>query len=394
LDNIIIRRIDMTRVAVVGVGISKFGVRKGVSLRELAFESFKEALADAQIEKDEIQSVITACASDEFAMALQPGAPVQEYLGLNPKPHFRVEAACASGSMAVRSGWMTIQSGLADIVLVNGVEKMTEVSTARATEIMGKAGDSIWEYPFGMSFPGYYAMLASNYLATYKESDRTDLARIAVKNHYYGTLNPKAHMQKIVTEEQALTGFMVAYPLRLHDCSLISDGASSVILASEKVAKRFENPVWITGLGAGSETHDIGRRKSLTSLESACVAADQAYKMAAITPKDVDVAVVHDCFTIAELIAYEDLGFCKRGEASILIRNKETYLDGRIPVNVDGGLKAKGHPVGATGVAMTAEIVKQLRRECGERQVKGAKIGLSHNVGGSGQFVAVHIYEV
>jgi len=351
----------MSKVAIVGVGISKFGNRKGVSLRELAFEAFKEAVEDAKIEKEEIQSVITACASDEFAMSLQPAAQIQDYLGLNPRPHFRTEAACASGSMAVRSGWMTIQSGLADIVLVNGIEKMTEVSTARATEIMGKGGDTLWEYPFGMSFPGYYAMLATNYLATYKDSERSDFAKVAVKNHYYGTLNPKAHMQKIVTEEQAMNGLMVAYPLRLHDCSLISDGAASVIMVSEKVAKRFEKPVWITGLGAGSETHDIGRRKSLTSLESACVAAEQAYKMAGITPKDVDVAVVHDCFTIAELIAYEDLGFCGRGEAPMLIRNKETYLGGRIPVNVDGGLKAKGHPVGATGVAMTAEIVKQLR---------------------------------
>jgi len=384
----------MSKVAIVGVGISKFGNRKGVSLRELAFEAFKEAVEDAKIEKEEIQSVITACASDEFAMSLQPAAQIQDYLGLNPRPHFRTEAACASGSMAVRSGWMTIQSGLADIVLVNGVEKMTEVSTARATEIMGKGGDTLWEYPFGMSFPGYYAMLATTYLATYKDSERSDFAKVAVKNHYYGTLNPKAHMQKIVTEKQAMNGLMVAYPLRLHDCSLISDGAASVIMVSEKVAKRFEKPVWITGLGAGSETHDIGRRKSLTSLESACVAAEQAYKMAGITPKDVDVAVVHDCFTIAELIAYEDLGFCGRGEAPMLIRNKETYLGGRIPVNVDGGLKAKGHPVGATGVAMTAEIVKQLRGECGERQVKGAKIGLSHNVGGSGQFVAIHVYQV
>ena len=289
---------------------------------------------------------------------------------------------------------MTIQSGLADIVLVNGVEKMTEVSTARATEIMGKGGDSTWEYAFGMSFPGYYAMLATNYLATYEESERSDLAKVAVKNHYYGTLNPKAHMQKIVTEEQAMSGLMVAYPLRLHDCSLISDGAASIIMVSEKVAKKFDKPVWLTGLGAGSETHDIGRRKSLTSLESACVAAEQAYKMAGISPRDVDVAVVHDCFTIAELIAYEDLGFCGRGEAPTLIRNKETYLGGRIPVNVDGGLKSKGHPVGATGVAMTAEIVKQLRGECGERQAKGAKTGLSHNVGGSGQFVAVHVYQV
>lgn len=383
----------MDRVAVVGVGISKFGIRKGVSLRELTFEAFKEAIEDANIEKDEIQAVVTSCVSDEFSLALQPAAQVQDYLGLTPKPHFRVEAACASGSMAVRAGWTTIQSGLADIVLVNGVEKMTEVSTARATEIMSKGGDTAWEYPFGMSFPGYYAMLATSYLARYKEAERSDLAKVAVKNHYYGTLNPKAHMQKLVTEEQAINGFMVASPLNLLDCSMISDGAASIIMVSEKMAKRFNKPVWLTGLGAGSETHAIGTRKSLTSLESACIAAEQAYQMAGITPKDVDVAVVHDCFTIAELIAYEDLGFCGRGKAPLLIRNKETYLEGRIPVNIDGGLKAKGHPVGATGVAMTAEIVKQLRGECEERQVKRAKTGLSHNIGGSGQFAAVHIYE-
>jgi len=384
----------MSKVAIVGVGISKFGIRGGVSLRELAAEALREALEDAGIEKDQIEMVVTGCASDEFALCGQPGAQVQDYLGLNPKPHLRVEAACASGSMAVRVGWMTIQSGLADVVLVNGVEKMTEASTSLATEIMGKFGDSMWEYPFGISFPGYYAMMASSYLATYREAARSDLAKVAVKNHYYGTLNPKAHMQKVVTEEQALSGFVVAYPLRLHDCSLISDGAASVIMVSEKIANRFDKGVWLTGLGAGSETHGIGSRKSLTSLESARVAAQQAYAMAGINAKDVDVAVVHDCFTIAELVAYEDLGFCRPGTAPMLIRDKETYADGRIPVNVDGGLKAKGHPIGATGVAMSAEIVKQLRGECNERQVKDARIGLSHNVGGSGQFVAVHIYEV
>jgi acetyl-CoA C-acetyltransferase len=372
----------------------KFGSRQGTSLRELAAEGFREALEDAGIEKDRIETVVTGCASDEFALCGQPGAQVQDYLGLNPKPHLRVESACASGSMAVRVGWTTILSGLADIVLVNGVEKMTEASTPRATEIMAKFGDSVWEYPFGISFPGYYAMMASSYLAAYKEAARSDLAKVAVKNHYYGSLNRKAHMQKIVTEEQALGGFVVAYPLRLHDCSLISDGAASIIMASEKSAKKFDKVVWLTGLGAGSDTHGIGSRKSLTSLESARVAGQQAYAMAGIGAKDVDVAVVHDCFTIAELIAYEDLGFCEPGRAPMLIRDKETYADGRIPVNMDGGLKAKGHPIGATGVAMSAEIVKQLRGECDERQVKGARIGLSHNVGGSGQFVAVHIYEV
>ncbi|MBN1226697.1 MAG: thiolase domain-containing protein [Deltaproteobacteria bacterium] len=383
----------MARVAIIGVGISKFGVRKGTSMRELAMESYKEAIEDAGVDKDQIKAVIISCASDEFALCGQPGSAVQDYLGLNPKPSLRVEAACASGSMAVRVGWMTIQSGMADIVVVIGVEKMTEVSTERATEIMGKFGDSIWEYPFGLTFPGFYAMLANNYLATYKNANLEDLAKVAVKNHYYGSLNPKAHLQKVVTEQQALEGFIVAYPLRLHDCSLISDGAASIIMANEKLAVKLGKPIWLTGLGSATDRHDIGARKSLTSLEGVRIAAKQAYGMAGIQPEDVDVAVVHDCFTIAELLAYEDLGFCGPGEATMLIREKQTYLDGKIPVNVDGGLKAKGHPIGATGVAMTAEIVKQLRGECGKRQVKGAKIGLSHNVGGSGQFVAVHIYE-
>jgi len=285
-------------------------------LRELAFEAFREAIENAGIENNEIQGAVTACASDEFALSGQPGAAIQEYLGLNPKLHFRVEAACASGSVAVRSGWMTIKSGLADIVLVNGTEKMTGISTARVTEIMEKFGDTTWEYPFALSFPGYYAMLASNYLASYKDSKQNDFAKVAVKNHYYGTLNPKAHMQKTITEEQAISGFVVAYPLRLHDCSLISDGASSIIMVSEKLAKKFDKPIWLTGMGCSSETHAIGRRKSLTSLESVCVAAEQAYKMAGIGPKDLDVAVVHVCFTIAELIAYEDLGFCGRGEGT------------------------------------------------------------------------------
>jgi len=287
---------------------------------------------------------------------------------------------------------MNIVSGLADIVLVVGVEKMTEVPTSVATEIMGRAGDAIWEYPFGTTFPGYYAMIANAHMATYGTTEE-QLAMVAVKNHYYGSLNPYAQMQKEVTLEKAITSFTVAYPLKLFDCSLITDGAAAVLLASEEKAKALsKKPVWIAGLGCATDAMRLGDRKSMTSLEASREAARAAYKMAGIGPSDVNVATVHDCFTIAEIVAYEDLGFCEKGEGGKLIEAKETYVGGRIPVNVDGGLKSKGHPLGATGVSMAVEISKQLRGEAGPRQVKNAQIGLTHNVGGSGQISLVHIF--
>ena len=283
-------------------------------------------------------------------------------------------------------------SGLADVVLVVGAEKMTEVPTSIATEIMGKAGDSIWEYPFGTTFPGYYAMIANAHMAEFGTTEE-QMAMVSVKNHYYGSLNPFAHMQKEITLEKALTSFTVAYPLKLYDCSLITDGAAAVLLASEERAKAIsKKPVWMVGLGLATDTLRLGDRKSLTSISAAREAAKTAYKMAGAGPSDIDIATVHDCFTIAEIVAYEDLGFCERGEGGKLIEAKETYVGGKIPVNVDGGLKSKGHPVGATGVSMAIEITKQLRGEAGERQVKDPEIGLSHNVGGTGQVVAVHIF--
>jgi acetyl-CoA acetyltransferase len=219
------------------------------------------------------------------------------------------------------------------------------------------------------------------------------MAMVAVKNHYYGNLNPFAHMQKEITLDKALTSFTVAYPLKLYDCSLITDGAAAVLLASEERAKAIsKKPVWIVGLGLATDTMRLGDRRSLTSLLATREAAKMAYKMAGIGPSDIDIATVHDCFTIAEIVAYEDLGFCEKGEGGKLIEVKETYGYGRIPVNVDGGLKAKGHPLGATGVSMAAEITKQLRGEAGERQVKDPEIGLTHNVGGSGQIALVHIF--
>jgi acetyl-CoA C-acetyltransferase len=287
---------------------------------------------------------------------------------------------------------MNVASGLADLVLVVGVEKMTEVPTSMATDIMGRGGDAIWEYPFGTTFPGYYAMIANAHMTEFGTTEE-QLAMVAVKNHYYGSRNPFAHMQKEISLEKALTSFTVAHPLKLFDCSLITDGAAAVLLASEERAKAIsKKPIWIAGLSLATDTMRISERNSLTSIMATREAAKTAYKMAGVGPADIDVATVHDCFTIAEIVAYEDLGFCERGEGGKLIEAKETYIGGKIPVNVDGGLKSKGHPLGATGVSMAIEITKQLRGEAGERQVKNAEIGLTHNVGGTGQVVAIHIF--
>ncbi len=381
----------MRRIAVVGVGNSKFGVRSDASMKELAFEASKEALKDCGLDLKDVDAMVTATASDEFSFSLQPSAQIHDYLGFHPKPNFRVEGACASGSVAIRTAFMTIASGFADVVLALGVEKMTEVDTARATEIMSRGGDVVWEYPFGVSFPGYYALIAQAHMARY-ETTEEQLAMVAVKNHHYGAMNPVAHMQKEVNLQEALSSRMIAYPLKLFDCSLITDGAAAVILASEEKAREFlKEPVWVAGLGLGTDSLSLCERRDLTSLAGAAYAADQAYRMSGIGPDEVDVACVHDCFTIAEIVAYEDLGFCKRGEGGRLIEEKQTYIEGKIPVNVDGGLKAKGHPVGATGVSMTVEITRQLRGEATPRQVHNAEIGLIHNVGGSGQIAAVNI---
>jgi acetyl-CoA C-acetyltransferase len=295
--------------------------------------------------------------------------------------------------MAVRAGWMNVASGLADLVLVVGAEKMTEVPTPIATEVLGRAGDFLWEYPFGMTFPGYYALIAQAHMAKYGTTE-AQLAAVAVKNHHYGALNPYAHMRKEITLEKALSSFVVASPLKLYDCCLISDGAAAILLASEKAVKRLrKNPIWLRGLGLGTGSLALAHRADLTTLEASVEAARQAYDMAGVGPKEIDVAVVHDCFTIAEIVAYEDLGFCPKGEGGHLVEDRQTYIGGRIPVNVDGGLKSKGHPIGTTGVSMAVEITKQLRGEAETgRQVPNAEIGLSHNVGGNGQHAAVHVF--
>lgn len=383
----------MRDVAIVGQGISKHGVRRDASGRELAFEAFQEAMEDIDLTRDEIESMVTAFGCDETNFAMQPSAGVVDYLGMNTKGDLRTEAACASGSAAVRVAYMTIASGLADIVMAVGVEKLNEFPTTHTTEVFGKAGDEIWEYSFGTTFPGYYAMMATAHMAKYGTT-REQLSSVAVKNHYYGAMNDYAHMQKEISLEKAMSSRMIAYPLNLFDCSLITDGAGVVILASEDRAKKItDTPVWIRGLGAGTSSSCQFERAEQTSISGAKTAAKEAYEMAGVKPNDIDVATVHDCFTIAEIIAYEDLGFAKPGQGGKLIEEEQTYIGGKIPVNTGGGLKSKGHPIGATGVGMSVEIAEQLKGESGKRQVDGAELGLSHNVGGNGQHIFVHIYE-
>lgn len=380
------------KVGIVGVGHAKFGKRTDATIRELAHEAVEPALEDAGIGVGDIDASVIGIAGEEFAAQGSPAAVIHDYVGMENKPCFRVEAACATGSAGIRTGWSLIKAGLAEAVLVIGAETMTYVGTPRATELMARAGDTRWEYPFGITFPGFYALMATAHMHEFGTT-REQLSMVSVKNHTYGAMNPYAHLQKIITLEEAMRSVMICHPLNLYDCCLISDGAAAAILASEEKAKKIsDTPVWLTGLGAASDAMMISERPTLTALRATKVAAEKAYGMAGITPDDVDVAVVHDCFTIAEIMAYEDLGFCKKGEGGKFIEEEQSYIGGKVPVNVDGGLKSKGHPLGATGVSMTVEITKQLRGEAGKRQVSGAEIGLSHNIGETGQYCFVHVY--
>jgi len=288
---------------------------------------------------------------------------------------------------------MAIMSGVCDVVLAGGVEKMTDIPRDKLRYWLGVSGDTEWERLAGMTFPGVYALMALRHMHQYG-TKREHLAMVAVKNHKNGAQNPKAHFQRETTLERALNSPMVAYPLTIFDCCPVSDGASVTILCRADLAKKYtDTPIYVAGFGAGTDRLSLFEREDFTTLMASVLAAKQAYKMAGIEPKDVDVAEVHDCFTIAEIIAYEDLGFCKKGEGAKLIEEGETEIGGRIPVNPSGGLKAKGHPIGATGTGQIYEIVKQLRDEAEKRsrQVSGAEIGLTHNVGGSGGTAVVHI---
>jgi acetyl-CoA C-acetyltransferase len=381
----------MGRVAITGVGQSKFGKRSDASLRELAFEAYNSALDDADLESSAIDGSVV-CSATHYDKQRSPAGVVSEYLGLSPKPTFNVEAACASSAVGLRIAWSLIASRLHDVIAVVGVQKMTELSSGEIQELMGRAGDVMWESPFGTSMPAYYAMYANAHMAKYGTTEE-DMALVTVKNRKYGAKNPQAMFQKPITVEEVLNSRPVSKPLKMFDCCANADGAACLVVTSAERAKKItDKPVWIAGIGLASSPMSLaGRKGPLTSFEVTKNAAKSAYEMARVKPVDVDIAEVHDSFSITEILNYEDLGFAKPGKGAKLLRNNETELGGKIPVNIDGGLISKGHPVGATGASQITSLVHQLRREAGDVQVDGAKIGLAQNIGGIGMYSAVSI---
>jgi len=385
----------MEKIAIIGVGQSKFVRGYPGSIRELAFEGFKEALEDAQIPVSDIDASIV-CSAPEYDKQRSPSGVFAEYLGLTPQPTFYLESLCSSTSMGLRMAYSLIKSGLHEIVAVVGFQKMSEISSAESQERMGRGADIQWESPFGTMMPAYYAMFAKAHMEIYGTT-LEDMALVRVKSATYGQINEKALFRKPVVPENFIDPehFMsgpVSSPLRVGDCCANADGSSCLIVASEEKAKALsKKPVWILGLGAASATVNMSGRDQFSGLAVAQEAARQAYEMARIEPRHIDVAEVHDCFTISEIMAYEDLGFAYRGEGKNLIKSKETYKEGVIPVNVDGGLLSKGHPIGATGGSQIRTIVLQLRDEAGEMQVDDPQIGLVHNIGGVGLYGTVTI---
>jgi len=383
----------MERVGVIGAGHGPFGRRSDASVQELAFEAYRAALEDAGITPDVIDASVIGSVPEYHKQRSLAGV-IQEYLALNPKPTWLTEVACASGSAAMRTAWMSIKAGMHDCVVVMGCQKMTELGTAEILALMGRVGEVQWESGFGTTFPGYYALFARRHMHEFGTA-KEHLEAVAVKNHYYGARNDNALFRKEITLEKARASDPVASPFNVYDCCANADGAACLILAREGLAKEIsgDRTVWLDGVGCATASMSVLRRPNLTGLPSAQDAANQAYTMAGVAAGDVKVADVHDCFTIAEIMAYEDLGFCEKGQGGPFVADRQSWVGGKTAVNVDGGLKAKGHPIGATGVSMAYEIVRQLRGECGERQVPDADVGLTHNVGGIGQYCFVNVFK-
>ncbi|MGO8882063.1 MAG: thiolase domain-containing protein [Desulfomonilaceae bacterium] len=383
----------MPKVGVIAVGQSAFVRAYPGSIRELAFEAFKDALKGSGIKTQQIDASVI-CSAPEYDKQRTPAGLVAEYLGLNPQPTFYVESVCSSSSSGLRTAYALIASGLHDVVMVLGFQKMSEISSAESQERMGRGADIQWEAPFGTMMPAYYAMYARGHFQKYGTTEE-DLGLIRLKSSTYGVMNDKAVFRKSLTLDKIMEPKYIATPLKMMDCCANADGSSCVILASEQKAKELcEKPVWIRGLGMATAPINMAGRDTFSGLKCAQLAARRAYDMAGLGPKDIDVAEVHDCFTIAEMMAYEDLGFAEPGKGKELIRNKETYKEGRIPVNVDGGLLSKGHPIGATGGSQIRTIVLQLRGAAGPMQVPNPKIGLVHNIGGVGIYGNVSIFSV
>jgi acetyl-CoA C-acetyltransferase len=381
------------KIGVLGIGITQFGEIWNRGIRELLLDSQLRALNDAKITPEQIDSMFTGnMLCDSLSGQVHIGAMATENLNLD-KPSIRVEGACASGALALRQGIQAIQSGGAEIVMVNGVEKMTDVDTGQVTTALMGAGDEELEGFHGLTFPGLYALLAKSYMGEYPKLTRDLLAEVSVKNHFHGARNSYCQFKKEITIDNVKNSTMVADPLTLFDCSPITDGSATIIIAKEEIAKKMNSEVYITGSGLATDTLSLARRKSLTEIIAGKKAAEEAYKQANIKKEEINFAEVHDCFTIAEVLAVEALGFAKKGEAYKLYENKETYFDGKHPINTSGGLKACGHPVGATGIKQAVEATLQLRGDAKGRQVSNATTGVTHNVGGSGATACVHVFK-
>ncbi len=385
----------MREVAIIGVGMIDWGELWEKSLRQIWAEAALAALDDAGL--DQVDLITIGCmAPGLFAGQEHIASLLADELGMAGVGATRTESACASGSLAFRAGLAEVASGLSDIVLVTGVEKMTDVDGGDATYTLGTAADREYEAFHGITFPGLYAMMAQVHMARYGTTSR-QLAAVSVKNHANGLLNPHAQYHLKITIDDVLNSTMVADPLHLFDCSPITDGAAAVVLAPLDMAKdrAGKRPiVKVTGSGLATDTIALANRGDLAKLRAVELAAKRAYAMAGRGPNDIHVAEVHDCFTISEIMVTEALGFFEPGQGGPAAERGLTALTGKIPVNPSGGLKSKGHPVGATGVAQIAEITMQLRNEAGQRQVNGARIGLTQNMGGSGGSSTVHILEV
>jgi len=380
-------------VAIVGVGQSTFVRSCGMTTRELCYEGFAEAMEGINLKPNQIDASII-CSAPEYDKQRSPAGVIAEYLGLIPQPTFYVESVCSSSSTGLRVAYSLVKSGLYKTVAVVGFQKMSELTSREAMERMGRGADVVWESPFGLTMPAGYATYATAHMNAFG-TEQKHMAMIREKNSGYGALNEKAVYRKKLSVEDVLNSEMITYPLKKFDCCANADGSSCIIVADKEVASKITSkPVWIVGLGAANDTTSMSGREVLTGLKAAKDAAKAAYKMASVGPEDIDVAEVHDCFTISEILAYEDLGFAKPGEGIKLLEDKETYLGGKIPINVDGGLLSKGHPIGATGGSQVRTIFRQLRGEAGDIQVDGAKLGLVHNIGGTGIYGNVTILGV
>jgi acetyl-CoA C-acetyltransferase len=383
----------MRDVAVIGVGMQKWGELWEKSTRDIFVESALLAMDDAGV--DSLGAMyVGSMTPGLFAAQEHLGSVMADYLGQRNIPSTRVESACASGGLAFRMAFMDVASGMHDVVLAGGVEKMTDVGGGDATHALATAADMKWEGMSGVTFPGLYAMMAVAHMHKYGTT-REQLAAVAVKNHHNGSMNPRAQFPMEITIEGVINSTKVADPLNILDCSPITDGAAAAILVPADMVKKFNKPgVKVIGTGHATDTIALHDRDDLTTLAAVAAAAEQAYKMSGKDAKDIDFAEVHDCFTIAEIIVSESLGLFERGKGGPAAEAGESSLEGRIPINASGGLKSKGHPVGATGVAQIVEITEQLRGEAGGRQVKNARVGLAQNMGGSGGSSVVHILEV